>query len=116
MKKFIISLFIFSLLMAPNQGLAGSAERIDTFKPSPWTTQETYIDLMTHKLGFGVFNVLTGWSAIPFEWHRNSNKITGLAKGILRTVTNTVGGGLHAFTFPIPFDIPLPDGGVNFDE
>ena len=68
-----------------------------------------------NKLGFGLLNGLTGWTALFFEPMREENKFTGIVKGSWRTITNTVGGALHILTFPVPIDIPLPDGGVNFE-
>ncbi|MDP3921398.1 MAG: hypothetical protein Q8R76_11400 [Candidatus Omnitrophota bacterium] len=83
--------------------------------PSPWTQEEIYTDKITHKLGFGFFNALNGWTGIFFEPIREENITTGLLKGCAYAVANTLGGALQMLTFPIPFDIPLPDGGVHFD-
>ncbi len=87
----------------------------ENFKPSPWVDKTPYVEKSINKLGFGTLNFLTGWTAIFFEPYRYENKFTGLFKGLWRTVTNTVGGALHALTFPIPIDFPLPDGGVKFE-
>jgi hypothetical protein len=46
---------------------------------------------------------------------KSTNIFTGLAKGVYRTFVYTVGGILHTATFPAPFDIQLPDGGVHFE-
>jgi len=91
---------------------------VENWQASPWTKEKTYVEKSVGKLGFGILNVLTGWSALFFEPVRysNTNIFTGVAKGLWRSVTNTAGGGLHAVTFFIPVDIPLPDGGVHFDE
>lgn len=114
MKKTTLSLFALALVFISQSAFAGG---VDTFQASSWTTKETYADKTTDKLGFGLLNLTMGWTAIPFEIdrHKDTNAYTGLAKGIWRTVTNTVGGALHAATFPIPLDIPLPDGGVKFE-
>ncbi len=85
------------------------------FPKSPWTEEPAYLDKLTHKLGFGAVNVLTGWTALFYELHYQPNKLVGLGKGLGYTVTNTIGGALHAFTFPIPVDIPLPNGGIAYE-
>jgi hypothetical protein len=89
---------------------------IENWKKSPWTEEKTYVDKSINKLGFGLLNVSIGWTALFFEPTRHSNIFTGVLKGIWRTVTNEAGGALHTVTFFIPVDIPLPDGGVNFEE
>jgi hypothetical protein len=87
----------------------------ENWQKSPWTEEKPYVEKSINKLGFGLLNMATGWSAILFEPFRYSNKFTGLVKGIWRTVTNTSGGAIHTATFFIPVDVPLPDGGVHFD-
>lgn len=85
------------------------------FKPSSWTTQKNYSDKISHKLGFGFMNTATGWTALFYEPTKPGNKLAGLAKGIGYTVSNTAGGLIHAVTFPIPVDVPLPGGGINHE-
>ena len=68
------------------------------------------------KLGFGFLNAVTGWSALFFEPSREKGLVNGWGRGIFFTVTNTAGGILHMATFPLPFDIPLPKGGVDFSR
>ena len=112
MKKFapiILAVTVFASF--PVTGHAA----FDDFKTSSWTSEKTYVDQSIHKLGFGLTNLTIGWTAIPFEMSKNSNLYTGFFKGLWRTATNTAGGVLHAATFPVPFDIPLPDGGVKFE-
>ena len=84
------------------------------YPASPWTKENTYTDKMIHKLGFGAMNVLTGWSDILFEPAR-SGLVKGIPLGVVHFATDVVGGVLHVATFPVPVDIPLPDGGVNFE-
>ena len=88
---------------------------VEKLQPSPWVQEPTYVEKTVGKLGFGILNGITGWTALLFEPYRYNNVFTGVVKGAWRTVTNTVGGVLHIGTFPFPFDIPLPDGGVHFD-
>ena len=113
MKK-IIALFVLLFVLASSQTSFAS---FDNYKASTWTKSETISDKVIGKLGFGLLNITAGWTAIPFEMdhYKSTNIYTGIAKGLYRTVTNTVGGVLHTATFPIPFDIPLPDGGVHFE-
>jgi len=112
MKTAVRTIALFTALIFASPALTQAA--IENWKPSPWTQEKTYVEKSVGKLGFGILNFITGWSALLFEPTRYSNPFTGLAKGIWRTVTNTAGGALHIVTFPIPIDIPLPDGGVHF--
>ncbi len=113
MKRIISCALIFSIVFAP----VAFAESFTSVKPSSWAKQESYGDKTVHKLGFGLLNITVGWVAIPFQIskHMDTNPYTGLAKGLWLTATNTVGGVLHTATFPIPLDIPLPAGGVQFE-
>lgn len=86
------------------------------FPASPWTKQRPYFEKISHKLGFGLLNVLTGWDALFFEPVLNDNMWAGLGKALIYPVTNTAGGAIHALTFPIPVDVPLPEGGVRFER
>ena len=113
MKKSIPLFLLLGLFLFSNSSFAA----FDTFKASSWTTKETYSDKVIDKLGFGLLNLTAGWTAIPYEIdrHKDSNIYTGVFKGIYRNLTNTIGGAIHTVTFPIPVDVPLPDGGVHFD-
>lgn len=93
-----------------------AAADFERLEPSPWTKEDFYMDKVAGKLGYGLENALLGWTALGFEPMRHSNKFTGLVQGLWHTLSNTVGGILHVGTFPFPFDIPLPDGGVSFKE
>jgi len=103
-------LIVFFSLFNPTSSWA-----LGDFQASPWTKEPTYSEKSINKLGFGIMNTLTGWDALFFEPYRRRNLLTGLIPGILLAVTNTAGGAIHALTFPIPVDLPLPGGGVNFD-
>ncbi|HNX68635.1 MAG TPA: hypothetical protein PLL75_05870 [Candidatus Omnitrophota bacterium] len=107
MSGIILIAMLFVLL--PSAHAAG-------FKASDWTGQKTYLDKTTHKLGFGFLNLTAGWTAFFFESCRNDqNFFVGVGKGTLYTFTNTLGGVLHAATFPVPLDIPLPEGGISHE-
>ena len=85
------------------------------FQPSDWTREPTYLGKISQKLGFGFLNLTAGWTALFFEPAKDQNFFEGVGKGILYFGTNTVGGILHAATFPIPLDIPLPQGGIAYE-
>lgn len=85
------------------------------FAPSDWTQEPTYLGKISQKLGFGFLNLTTGWTAFFFEPARDQNFFVGVGKGTVYTFTNTIGGVLHAATFPIPVDIPLPHGGITYE-
>ena len=105
--RIFMVLVLFSYFTGPVY--AGSLEHSD------WTQEPTYLGKISQKLGFGFLNMTAGWTALFFEPTRDQNFLVGVAKGIGYTVTNTVGGILHAATFPIPLDIPLPHGGVAYE-
>ena len=106
-KKFFLAAFFF---LAFSLRPAHAA----IFEPSPWTQKEPYAEKIGNKLGFGILNVATGWTALFFEPTLAGGFWKGLGRGILYTITDTAGGAIHAVTFPIPLDIPLPNGGVQF--
>ncbi len=94
--------------------VAGSAHA-GSLEPSDWTCEPTYLGKISQKLGFGFLNITAGWTALFFEPAKHQNFFIGVAKGIGYTLTNTAGGILHAATFPIPLDIPLPQGGIAYE-
>ncbi len=87
-----------------------------TWEPSDWTKEPTYLGKISQKLGYGFLNISSGWTAFFYEPAREGqNFFVGVGKGIGYTVTNTLGGVLHAATFPVPVDIPLPQGGIAYE-
>jgi len=110
MKRMLtVGLVILMLMALPAVSFAGS----------PWADKTTYGEKTMGKLTYGLMNTLFGWTELvrkPSDAIRDKTcPLTGLGKGILNTVTYTVGGALHTVTFPIPqIDIPIPDGGVKF--
>lgn len=87
-----------------------------SFEPSDWTREPTYVGKISQKLGFGFLNITAGWMAILFEPCKDGqNFFVGVGKGVGYAVTNTAGGILHAATFPIPVDVPLPHGGIGYE-
>lgn len=88
------------------------------YTPSPWTSEAGYSNRAIGKLGFGVKNLLLGWTDLFVEPREASDAGEGLLKGIgagLKDgVENTLGGVVHVVTFPITgIDAPLPEGGTQ---
>lgn len=110
-QRIALVVLVFVFLLASSSVQAA----FENWKPSPWVESEPYVEKSINKLGFGLLNLLTGWTALLFETYRYENKFIGVLKGTWRTVTNTAGGAIHTVTFPIPVDVPLPDGGVSFE-
>ncbi len=97
-----------ALVAAP--GLASAA--------SPWAGGATYSEKATGKLTYGLKNTLLGWTSLfrtPMKASQSGeNVFVGIGKGVWDAVGQTVGGALHAVTFPIPqIDVPLPEGGTD---
>ena len=111
MKKLSLLLIMVLMMSAlPAIGWAGS----------PWTTETTQHDKMMGKLGYGMKNLLLGWTEIikrPIQGAKDEQFIgfgKGLGIGLYNGVMDTVGGALHVVTFPVTgLDIPLPGGGVE---
>ncbi len=99
--------------MALILGSGKTALAAEHFKPSPWVKTHPYFQQASHKLGFGILNLSSGWLSLFYEPTRG-NFFAGCARGIWRTVAYMAGGAIHAVTFPIPIDLPLPEGGIQF--
>lgn len=85
---------------------------------SPWTHETGYWNRFGHKLGFGVKNLLLGWTDLFSEpkeaCEANGNVLKGIGVGLKDTIENEVGGVVHIITSPITsVDAPLPEGGVQ---
>ncbi|MDP3703609.1 MAG: hypothetical protein Q8R78_04415 [Candidatus Omnitrophota bacterium] len=85
---------------------------------SSWAEGVTYGEKVTGKLKYGLTNTLLGWTSLFREPVQASqageNVFVGLSRGVWNAVGQTVGGAVHAVTFPIPqIDIPLPEGGTD---
>ena len=111
MNKKLALVMLMIAILAGTQTLGFAADA------SPWTTETTYMAKTGNKLSFGLKNALLGWTelfTVPAKSHEDGkNLIEGFGTGILNTVIYTVGGVLHAGTFFIPVDVPLPNGGVQ---
>ncbi len=89
------------------------------YTASPWTSETGWSSRAVGKLGFGVKNLLLGWTELfvqPKEASASGgNVVAGIGTGIKNAVEDTLGGVVHIVTFPIPqIDAPLPGGGVQF--
>lgn len=85
---------------------------------SPWADGATYGDKTVAKLKYGLTNTLLGWTSLfrtPMKSSQaGENVLVGIGKGAWNAVGQTVGGALHAVTFPVPqIDVPLPEGGTD---
>ena len=85
---------------------------------SPWADGATWGEKATGKLKYGLTNTLLGWTSLFREPVQASqageNVFVGIGRGVWNAVGQTVGGALHAVTFPIPqIDVPLPEGGTD---
>lgn len=88
------------------------------YTPSGWTGNVGWGDRALGKLGFGVKNLLLGWTDLivePKEAMANGgNFFKGLGVGLADGLANTLGGAVHLITFPITgLDAPLPEGGTQ---
>ncbi|MCB2156042.1 exosortase system-associated protein, TIGR04073 family [bacterium] len=71
--------------------------------------ESTDIDMMFHKLGRGVSNLLLGWVEVPKciakEWHQTdpfTGTIVGFVKGVGWGVARTLAGAYEIISFPFP--------------
>ena len=88
------------------------------YTASPWTKEVGYSNRAVAKLGFGVKNLLLGWTDLFTETKKatdgGENFFMGLGHGLKDAVENELGGAVHLVTFPITsIDAPLPDGGTQ---
>ncbi len=86
-----------------------------------WTQKTGWLDRADGKFYQGATNLLLGWTELITEpdeaiWNGTS-LLGGLWKGAWNAVGQTAGGALQVLTFPFTqFDIPLPEGGVGWDQ
>ena len=88
------------------------------YTPSPWTSEVGYSNRVIGKLGFGVKNLLLGWTEIFTEpkeaLDSGGNFFVGLGKGLKNGIEQELGGVVHITTFLITgIDAPLPEGGTK---
>ena len=88
------------------------------YTPSPWTSEVGWSNRAIGKLGFGVKNLLLGWTDLFVEPREASqaggNVLQEIGVGVKDALENTLGGAVHLVTFPITcLDAPLPEGGTQ---
>src|SRR3989338_9318686 len=88
------------------------------YTPSPWTSETGYSNRAIGKLGFGIKNLLLGWTDLFVEPKEASdvggNLFQGIGYGLKDAIENTLGGAVHIVTFLLPqIDAPLPEGGTQ---
>lgn len=109
MKKTIAGwAWVISLLLLPAVAMAAS----------PWTEEATYQEKAAGKFVFGMRNLLFGWTELITQC-KDSKEAgescpVGCGKGLLNAVGQTAGGAIHAATFLVPIDVPLPENGTQF--
>ena len=88
------------------------------YTPSSWTKEAGYANRALAKLGFGVKNLLLGWTEILTEpkhaIDKGSNFFIGVGTGLKNGIGQELGGAVHLTTFFITeLDAPLPEGGTR---
>ena len=115
---------IGGLVGSPTVGEAAGGDAAMTlsltkdYTASPWTSEVGWSNRALGKLGFGLKNVLLGWTDLFVEpketMDGGGNILVGLGVGLKDALENTIGGALHVVTFPITnLDVPLPEGGTQ---
>ena len=88
------------------------------YTPSPWTKEVGWSSRAVGKLGFGVKNLLLGWTDLFLEpkeaSQKGENVLAGIGMGLKHAIENELGGVVHIVTFPLTeLDAPLPEGGTQ---
>ena len=106
---------------AAAQGRGGAKVTLSLTKEytaSPWTQKSGWSNRAVGKLGFGVKNLLLGWTDLFIEpkeaADEGNNLLAGVGIGVKDAVENTLGGAVHILTFLCTeIDAPLPEGGTQ---
>ena len=88
------------------------------YTPSPWTNEVGWGNRATAKLGFGLKNLVFGWTELITEPKRamdeGDNVFVGIGRGVKNAVFDELGGVVHTLTSPLTeLDAPLPQGGTQ---
>ena len=99
-------------------GMVHTLSMTKDYTPSSWTSETGYTNRAVGKLGYGVKNLLLGWTELFTEPKEaidgGGNFFVGLGTGLKNGVFQTLGGAVHIVTFPITnLDVPLPEGGTQ---
>ena len=118
--------FVGALLVCPAMSSAGTMgsgtlhtiSLTKDYTPSSWTTEVGYSNRAFGKLGFGLKNLLLGWTEIIIQTRDaasgGQNVLVGFGKGLVRGIADEIGGVVHTVTFPVTcLDAPLPGGGTH---
>jgi hypothetical protein len=104
------------------QAMGGDAKIVlsltKDYTPSPWTQETGWSNRAVGKLGFGLKNLLLGWTDLFVEPKEaadaGGNLLKGIGVGLKDSIENELGGVVHLITFPITaIDAPLPEGGTQ---
>ena len=106
-KTMNVKMFTLSLLAATMFCLLGSTSAL----ADDVTRERSEVAQMTHKLGRGCMNIMTGWIEIPktiaYKW-RETDPATGFVMGFIQgtgwAFCRTAAGSYDVVTFP--FDAP----------
>jgi len=84
---------------------------------SPWVNKQGWGSQAAGKLTYGAKNTLLGWTKLfsePYAAHQEGRSVlTGIGRGALDAVGDTVGGAANLVTFPLTnVDVRLPNGGM----
>ena len=120
----LVGLVVALTASAAGEAASGTGGMVHTlsmtkdYTPSPWTSEVGYSNRAMGKLGFGVKNLLLGWTELFTEPKEaidgGGNFFAGLGTGLMNGVFQTLGGAVHIVTFPITnLDVPLPEGGTQ---
>jgi hypothetical protein len=109
--------------VAPATGEAAEGKTVTLsltkdYTPGPWTQEAGYSKQAVGKLGFGLKNLLLGWTDLLIEPKEaadaGGNVVKGIGIGVKDAVENTLGGAVNAVTFFLPqVDVTLPEGGTQ---
>ena len=114
--------FLAACSAVPATGYAAGAKYTlsltKDYTASPWTSEMGYSNRAIGKLGFGIKNLLLGWTDLFIEPREamkgGDNLAVGIGRGLKDAVENELGGVVHIVTFPITnLDAPLPEGGTQ---
>jgi len=126
MGRYAVWTMLAALLAMPAQGHASELGGVTwtvsftpEYTPSPWTKEIGYSHRALAKFGFGLQNLLLGWTELITEpgeaLQENNSFLVGVGTGIKHGVLQTLGGAVHLATFLVTeLDAPLPEGGVQF--
>lgn len=110
-QKILVVIMILMLVSTPVFAALGN------YGPSEWTERDTKTEKIIGKFGFGAKNMLMGWSEILYHpyaaGNQGENIIEGAVVGMRYGLADTVGGILQFVTFPLAWDIQLPEGGTH---